>query len=117
MKAYEDIIIRPYITEKSTGEATMGKYTFVVAYNATKVEIRQAVEGLFEVKVLAVNTMKYDGKIKRMGVHQGARPRWKKAIVKIDTEPKASSYLGKGGKVVTSNKKYKSSIEEFGFVQ
>lgn len=117
MKAYEDIILRPYITEKSNGEAVMGKYTFVVAYNATKVEIRQAVEALFDVKVLAVNTMRYDGKRKRMGVHEGTRSRWKKAIVKIDTNAKATTYLTKGGKTASSGKKYKTAIEEFGFVQ
>ena len=64
MKAYEDIIIKPYITEKSTAEVALGKYTFVVDYNATKVEIKQAVEKLFDVKVLSVNTLKYDGKKK-----------------------------------------------------
>ena len=118
MKAYEDIIQRPYITEKSTTEASEGnKYTFVVDYKATKVEIKRAVEALFNVKVLAVNTMKYDGKFKRQGATAGYTARWKKAIVKIDADPKATTYLAKGGKVVTSNKKYKTSIEEFGFVQ
>ncbi len=117
MKAYEDIILKPYITEKSSSESAMGKYTFVVDYTATKIEIKKAVEALFSVKVLSVNTMKYDGKIKRMGVHEGPRSRWKKAIVKIDTEAKPESYFTKGGKIVTSDKKYKTSIEEFGFVQ
>lgn len=117
MKAYEDIILKPYITEKSSSEAAMGKYTFVVAYNATKVEIKYAVENLFDVKVLSVNTMTYDGKKKRMGVHQGTRSRWKKAIVKIDLNAQAGSYLTKGGKAVASNKKYKTAIEAFGFVQ
>ena len=117
MKAYEDIILRPYITEKSNSEVMLGKYTFQVAYNATKIEIRQAVEALFDVKVLAVNTMKYSGKPKRQGVHQGTTSRWKKAIVKIDTEAKAETYLTKGGKSISTGKKYKTAIEEFGFVQ
>lgn len=117
MKAYEDIIIKPYITEKSSSESAMGKYTFVVAYGATKIEIKHAVEKLFDVKVLSVNTMNYDGKKKRMGVHQGTRSKWKKAIVKIDVNAQAGSYLTKGGKSVASNKKYKTAIEEFGFVQ
>lgn len=117
MRLPEDIIIRPYITEKSTEDVAEGKYTFVVAKDATKTEIRSAVEQLFEVKVLSVNTMLYDGKVKRMGVHVGKRSDWKKAIVKIDTEPQAAKYLTKGGKTATSDKKYKNSIEEFGFAQ
>jgi len=117
MRMNEDIILKPYITEKSNIEAASGKYTFVVAYDATKIEVRNAVEALFNVKVLAVNTMKYDGKIKRMGVHSGPTSRWKKAIVKIDTDPKADTYLAKGGKPVSTGKKYKSEIEDFGYVQ
>lgn len=117
MRSAEDIIVRPYVTEKSNMEVADGKYTFIVNVNATKTEIRQAVEKLFQVKVLKVNTANYDGKTKRMGVHQGPRPDWKKAVVKIDLEPKASSYLTKGGKEVASGKKYKTSIEEFGFTQ
>ena len=52
-----------------------------------------------------------------MGVHEGYRPDWKKAIVKIDTDPKPVEYLSDGGKLVTTNKKYKTSIEEFGVAQ
>lgn len=117
MRAAEDIIIKPYITEKSNIEASYGKYTFIVDIKATKTEIRNAVEKLFQVKVLDVNTAKYMGKIKRMGVHTGPRPDWKKAIVKIDTDPKPETYLTKGGKEVANNKKYKNSIEEFGVTQ
>jgi len=117
MKLAEDIIKRPYITEKSNIEAANGKYTFIVDVNATKIEIKQAVEKLFNVKVLQVNTINYEGKMKRMGVHVGPRPNWKKAIVKIDTDPKPVTYLTKGGKEVVSNKKYKTSIEEFGMTQ
>lgn len=117
MKAYEDIILKPYITEKTTDEAAIGKYTFIVDYNATKVEIKNAVEKLFNVKVLYVNTQNYRGKKKRMGVHEGYRSKWKKAIVKIDLDTAEESYLTKGGKVVTVNKKNKTSIEDFGFVQ
>jgi large subunit ribosomal protein L23 len=117
MKVAEDIIKRPYITEKSNIEAASGKYTFIVDVNATKIEIKKAVEKLFNVKVLKVNTVNYEGKMKRMGVHVGPRADWKKAIVKIDTDPKPVSYLGKGGKEVVSNKKYKTSIEEFGMTQ
>lgn len=117
MRSPEDIIIRPYITEKSNAEVAAGKYTFIVATNATKTEIRNAVEKLFQVKVLQVNTANFEGKVKRMGVHTGPRPDWKKAVVKIDLDPKQDSYLSKGGKEVTLNKKYKTSIEEFGVTQ
>ena len=117
MRTPEDIILRPFITEKSNLEVASGKYTFIVDVNATKTEVRQAVERLFQVKVVQVNTMNYDGKLKRMGVHVGPRSAWKKAIIKIDLEPKADSYLTKGGKEIASNKKYKTSIEEFGVTQ
>lgn len=117
MRSAEDIIKRPFITEKSNAEIADGKYTFIVDVNATKVEIKQAVEKLFQVKVLKVNTINYEGKQKRTGVHQGYRPDWKKAIVKIDTDPKPETYLVKGGKEVANNKKYKTNIEEFGVAQ
>lgn len=117
MRSPQDIIIKPYITEKSNEAIAEGKYTFLVDVNATKTEIKNAVEKLFQVKVLKVNTINYEGKIKRMGVHQGPRPDWKKAIVKIDTNPKPETYLTKGGKEVAVNKKYKTSIEEFGLTQ
>lgn len=117
MKTAHDIIIRPVITERSTGDAAIGKYTFVVAPAATKTEVRIACEKLFGVKVLKVNTVNYDGKNKRQGVHQGMTPSWKKAVVTIDTDPQGATYLGKGGKTAQAGRKYKTSIEEFGFGQ
>ncbi len=117
MRFAEDIIIRPFVTEKSNDDMTEGKYTFVVDHRATKTAIKNAVEKLFNVKVITVNTVNYDGKEKKMGVHIGKTPKWKKAIVKIDTEPKAVAFLEKNGKQVTTNKKYKTSIEEFGGIQ
>jgi len=113
MKAPQDIIIRPVITEKSSMAIAEGKYTFEVAKNATKTEVRMAVEKLFNVKVLSVNTVSMPGKMKRMGVHQGKTPDWKKAIVKIDTNPQEEVYFEKGGKQVTTNKKYNSEIADF----
>lgn len=117
MSAAHDIIKRPIITEKSTADAAIGKYTFEVATVATKTQVRQAVEQLFNVKVVKVNTVNYDGKTKRQGVHVGQRNDWKKAVVTIDTDPKAATYLQKGGKTATAAKKYKNTIEEFGFGQ
>jgi large subunit ribosomal protein L23 len=117
MRSPEDIIIKPYITEKSNDEISLGKYTFIVDVNSTKTEIKKAVEKLFQVKVVQVNTINMEGKVKRMGVHTGPRSDWKKAIVKIDLDPKDKGYMEKGGKSVGSNKKYKTSIEEFGVAQ
>ena len=109
----EEIIVKPIITEKSSTGVAEGKYTFKVAKKATKVEIANAVEALFNVKVLNVNTMTVKGKEKRVGANSGKRPDWKKAIVTIDTNPGEETYLGKGAKVVKVAKKYKDSIEEF----
>ncbi len=108
----EDIIIRPIITEKSSNAIAQGRYTFEVAKKATKIQIADAVEKLFEVKVLKVNTISMKGKEKRVGVHTGKTSDWKKAIVTIDTNPQDTAYLSKGGKEVKVSKKYKNSIEE-----
>ena len=109
----EEIIIKPIVTEKSSIGLQEGKYTFKVAKKATKVQIAQAVEKLFNVKVLKVNTITVKGKEKRVGANTGRRPDWKKAIVAIDTNPTEKSYLTKGGKEVKIDKKYKDSIDEF----
>lgn len=117
MRYYEDVIIRPFVTEKSNLQAAEGKYTFIVNPKSNKTEIKIAVEKLFNVKVLEVRTMNYKGKFKRLGVHEGKRPDWKKAIVTIDQEPKPREYLAKGGKLVAAGKKFKNSIDEFGAMQ
>jgi large subunit ribosomal protein L23 len=109
----EDIILAPVVTEKSSSDMQEGKYTFKVAKKATKVQIKNAVEKLFEVKVLKVNTITVKGKAKRVGVHEGRTSDWKKAIVTIDTNTSDMKYLGKGGKEVKVSKKYKDSIDEF----
>ena len=109
----EDIIIKPVITEKSAMDMQEGKYTFRVAKKATKIDIANAVEKLFNVKVLKVNTMNVKGKEKRVRYQTGRTPDWKKAIVTIDTNPAEASYLAKGGKETKATKKYKDSIDEF----
>ena len=114
---YEDIIIRPYITERSSDDMALGKYTFIVHPDASKTQVKDAVEKLFNVKVMKVNTANYQGKMKRMGVHQGKTSKFKKAIVKIDLDPQSVVYLEKGGKEKAISKKYKTSIEEFGVGQ
>ncbi len=109
----EEIIVAPVITEKSNDMLQEGKYTFKVNKKATKIEIANAVEKLFNVKVLKVNTMNVNGKKKRVGYHLGKTSDWKKAIVTIDTNPQEENYLSKGGKTVKISKKYKDSIAEF----
>ena len=109
----EEVIIKPIITEKSNSDITEGKYTFKVAKKATKIQIANAVQALFDVKVLNVNTMIVKGKEKRVGANTGKRPDWKKAIVTIDTNPTEKTYLAKGGKEVKVEKKYKDAIDEF----
>ena len=109
----EDIIIAPIVTEKSSDGVQEGKYTFKVNKKATKIDIKNAVEKLFEVKVLNVNTMTVKGKEKRVGRNVGKTSDWKKAIVTIDTNPTEKTYIGKGGKEVKVSKKYKDSIDEF----
>ena len=109
----EDIIIKQIVTEKSSIGQQEGKYTIKVAKKATKVQIAQAVEKLFNVKVLNVNTITVKGKEKRVGRSVGKTSDWKKAIVTIDTNPTEKTYLQKGGKQVKISKKYKDSIEHF----
>ena len=78
-----DIIIRPIVTEKTSDMMKDNKYTFQVATGANKTEIRQAIEAIFNVKVVNVNTIRVLGKTKRMGKYEGKRSDYKKAIVKL----------------------------------
>lgn len=91
MRSVHEVIIRPVVTEKSTDQFDRnGTYSFVVALDANKIEIGQAVERLFNVKVQDVRTMRYRGKERRVGRTVGRKPAWKKAMVKLregDTIP------------------------------
>jgi large subunit ribosomal protein L23 len=79
-----DIIIRPLMTEKSMRQKEeLNTVTFRVRPDANKVEIRAAVEQVFNVKVADVRTASFEGKLKRMGKHVGRRVDWKKAIVTL----------------------------------
>lgn len=78
-----DLIIRPFVTEKSTDLMAQNKYTFEVALGATKSQIKRAVEEIFNVKVVKVNTSRIPGKLKRMGRYVGRRPERKKAVVQL----------------------------------
>ena len=78
------LLKRPHLTEKTWAQKELtNQLTFAVDVNANKIEIKQAVEEMFKVTVLGVNTIKQRGKEKRMGRHSGRRPDWKKAIVTL----------------------------------
>lgn len=77
------VIIRPVVSEKSYVLASAGRYTFRVHPDANKTQIRQAVEALFEVDVVAVRTMSVKSKPKRRGYTSGRTRSWKKAVVQI----------------------------------
>lgn len=82
--AHYDIILRPVITEKSTMASEYNQVTFRVPLTATKPQIKAAVEGLFDVKVKAVNTARQKGKIKRFKGIKGRRADHKKAMVTLE---------------------------------
>lgn len=82
MNAHQ-IIIRPLITEKNTNLMYEGKYSFEVDRNANKFEIKAAVEELFKVTVVDVNTMNVRGKFRRRGTRAGYTSDWKKAVVTL----------------------------------
>ncbi len=88
MKSVYDVVKRPIITEQSMDQVADKKYTFEVATDANKIEIKKAVEEIFKVKVEKVTTINYNGKPKRMGVHSGKRADWKKAVVKLTPDSK-----------------------------
>jgi large subunit ribosomal protein L23 len=78
------IVRRPLITEKANdNKETFGHFAFEVDLSANKTEIRAAVEGLFNVRVMDVRTSIVRGKVKRMGRNVGKRPNWKKAVVTL----------------------------------
>lgn len=78
-----DIIIRPVVTEKSIGLMEHNKYVFKVALSANKIEIKKAIEEIFKVNVVDVNTVRVKGKEKRMGRSVGKTSDYKKAIVQL----------------------------------
>ena len=88
-----DIIIRPILSEKAFADIKGKKYTFEVQKDATKEQIKAAVEAIFKVKVEKVNTARYDGKIKRQGKNEGARADWKKAYVQLTKDSKAIEFF------------------------
>ncbi len=89
-----DIIIRPIITEKSSSLMALNKYTFEVHKTANKIQIRNAVEEVFNVKVADVNTMNVKGKMRRRGITKGYTRSWKKAIVTLKPDQHIEFFEG-----------------------
>ena len=95
MREAHDIIISPLVTEKSTTQREgQSQYSFKVNKKANKIEIKEAVERLFKVKVREVRTATIRGKVKRLGRRFGKRPDWKKAIVTVKDEDRIDFFEG-----------------------
>ncbi len=93
MKLAQEIIIKPIITEASMMGVMTKKYTFKVAKDANKIEIANAVEELFGVKVAKVNTVIVNGKLRRYGRFEGYTSTWKKAIVTLTEDSKTIEFF------------------------
>jgi large subunit ribosomal protein L23 len=89
-----EVLISPVVSEKSYGQIVQNRYTFKVHQDAHKTQVRQAVEQLFDVKVVAVNILKVQPKPKRRGTFRGTRPGWKKAIVELKAGDKIEIFEG-----------------------
>lgn len=93
VKTAQDIILKPVITEASMEDLRAGKYTFKVAKTANKIEIKDAVEEIFGVKVASVNTINMRGRYRRMGRNEGYTSAWKKAIVTLAEGSKTIAFF------------------------
>ena len=92
-KAAQDIILRPVITEETMMASQLKKYSFIVAKDANKFEIAQAVEKLFGVKVAKVNTLNVKGHLRRYGRFEGYLPSKKKAVVTLTEDSKTIEFF------------------------
>ena len=93
MKNSHDVIISPIITEASMSRLADKKYTFKVASDANKIQIKKAVEEIFKVTVAKVNTISVKSKNKRVGYHLGKTSEWKKAIVTLTPDSKTIEFF------------------------
>ena len=93
MKTAYDVIQKPVITEAAIANIQQKKYTFRVANDANKIEIKNAVEEIFGVQVEKVTTITMKRKPRRMGYHYGYTSQWKKAIVKLTEESKTIEFF------------------------
>lgn len=88
-----DLIVRPIVTEKATTMLELNKYVFDVTVKATKLEIKAAIESLFEVSVAKVNTMRLPRQKKRVGKFNGYKTQYKRAIITLKTGDSLSGVL------------------------
>ena len=93
MRTPYDVILKPVISERSMDDAESKKYTFKVAVNANKTELKAAVEEAFGVEVIKVNVMNNDGKLKRQGKYVGRTASYKKAIVTLSEKSKTIEFF------------------------
>ena len=93
MKTAYDIILEPVISEQSMDVAADKKYTFKVATDANKTQVKLAIEEIFGVEVAKVNIMNYDGKVKRMGRNVGRTAAYKKAVVTLTNGSKEIEFF------------------------
>ena len=94
MRTAYDVIIRPIITEQSMEDLDIKKYVFEVAKDAGKIEIKKAIEEIFDVKVASVNTLNVMAKAKRMGAGRpGTTRAWKKAYVTLTADSKTIEFF------------------------
>jgi large subunit ribosomal protein L23 len=93
MKSPYDIIKKPVLTEKSYDQFSERTYTFEVDKNANKIEIKKAVEEIFDVEVASVHTINSDGKVRRQGASVGRTSSSKKAYVKLKEDSKGIEFF------------------------
>lgn len=93
MKLAQEIILAPVITEESMMGTAFKKYTFKVAKDATKTDIKSAVEKLFGVKVAKVNTLRVRGQLRHYGRYEGYTASWKKAVVTLTEDSKTIEFF------------------------
>ena len=94
MIPYEDILIEPVLSEKANQMRDEGKYVFKVAQSATKIQIKEAVQKLFNVHPISCTVMVVGGKPKRLRSRPGYTASWKKAIVRLSKDEKISVFEG-----------------------
>ena len=96
MKSPRDVVIRPIVSEKSYGGLEQNTYTFLVSPNANKTEIKEAIQQIWNVRVLNVNTIRRKGKVKQTRLGSGRRPDQKRAVVTLAPGDSIEIFEAKG---------------------
>ncbi len=96
IRDHRDVILRPVVSEKSYNLLDEGKYTFIVAPQANKTEIKIAIESIFKVRVTSVNTLNREGKTRRTRFGIGKKPNTKRAIVTVAEGDRIDIFAGQG---------------------